>query len=141
MIYILVSLHQSRCNLYILFSDSVAQAFANGFLEICDSIKRVSRETLIIETRDTLYLRIAARQVWALLLIYSINLTINNRHIGERGERSRGPRIPLIVSRKCAGTHLKCIELSRSSGFSGFLHFSSALRQCRPAWISELLLF
>lgn len=29
----------------------------------------------------------------------------------------------LIVSHKCAGTHLKCIELSRGSGFPDFYIF------------------
>lgn len=46
------------CNLHVSPFDFVAQTFANGFLEICDSIKRVSRETLIIETRE--------RYIWGL---------------------------------------------------------------------------
>lgn len=67
-------------------------------------------------------------------LIYSINLTINNGHIGEArmcptplsgGGLSVAYRGLCGATHKCAGTHLKCIELSRAGGFSGFLHFSS----------------
>lgn len=41
---------------------------------------------------------------------------------------------------KCAVTHLKCIELSRAGGFSGFLHFSSVgAPRDADAWIRAVI--